>query len=142
MNSAILGRLPILDASVAASFLFDDAHSGAALEAVSGRADWTAPGLILLEVANVAARHVRRGELTLAGAERAQEILGALLVEVAPVDPLVRPALRLAAAHGFSIYDAVYLALAEREGRVVLTADGKFARRAEEVGLSNAVRTL
>lgn len=104
--------------------------------------DWTAPGLILLEVASVSARHIRRGELTLAGAERAQEILAALLVEVAPVDPLIRPALRLAAAHGFPMYDAVYLALAEREGRVVLTADSKFGRRAEEVGLSHAVRTL
>jgi predicted nucleic acid-binding protein len=136
------GKAQILDASVALKCFFAEADSERAQDLVLSQADWIAPELIFLEVANVAALRVRRG---LSPADAATQAIGglrALLLETSPLDRLVGAALELAVQHGFSAHDAAYVALAVDEESVVLTADLKLAQRAEAAGLADYVRTL
>lgn len=134
--------LAVLDASVAVKCLVDEADSDLARAAVAGRADWVAPDLIFLEVASVALKSIRRGWLERAQAETMVLSLPQILAEVTSSEVLAASALRLAADHGFSVYDAAYLALAEARNTWVLTADLKLAMRARRVGLAKLVRTL
>lgn len=136
------GSAQILDASVALKCLFAEPDSQLAEDLVLRQADWIAPDLIYLEVANVAALRVRGGLWPAEAVAGALGGLRALLLETAPLDSLAAPALALAVQHGFSAYDAAYLALAIEEATVVLTADLKLARRAEAAGLADYVRTL
>jgi predicted nucleic acid-binding protein len=81
------------------------------------------PDLFFAEYGNVVWQWARRLEVG------AAEFLGALdhgeaLVErVLPVERLWRAAVGLALRRGHPVYDAVYVAAAEREGSVVLTFD-------------------
>jgi predicted nucleic acid-binding protein len=136
------GDLGVLDASVAVKCLVDEANSPLARAAVIARSGWAAPDLIFLEVGSVALKSIRRGWLERAQAEAMVSNLPQLLDEVVPSAPLAAAALRLAADHGFSVYDAAYLALAETRNTHVLTADLKLADRARNVGLGKLVRTL
>lgn len=139
MTSADLG---VLDASVAVKCLVDEVDSDLARTAVAGRAVWVAPDLIFLEVASVALKSMRLGLLERVQAEAMVSRLGKLLTEIAPSDALAAGAFRLAADHGFSAYDAAYLALADVRNTWVLTADLKLAHRARGVGLAHLVHTL
>lgn len=134
--------LGVLDASVAVKCLVDEADSDLARAAVAARADWIAPDLIFLEVASVALKSVRRGWLERAQAEAMVSGLPQVLAEVTPSDALAAAAFRLAADHGFSVYDAAYLALADARNTWVLTADLRLAERARSAGLAKLVRTL
>lgn len=139
MTSANVG---VLDASVAVKCLIDEVDSDLARAAVGTRADWIAPDLIFLEVASVALKSMRRGLIDQTQAEAMVSRLRDLVAETAPSKNLVTAAFRLAAEHGFSAYDAAYLALADSHGTMVLTADLKLADRATATGLGHLVATL
>lgn len=139
MTSAELG---VLDASVAVKCLVDEADSHLARPAVAGRADWIAPDLIFLEIASVALKSMRRGLIDRAQAEAMVSRLPRLLAETAPSETLAGAAFRLAADHGFSAYDAAYLALAESRRTTVLTADLQLVARAKTAGLGHLVTAL
>jgi predicted nucleic acid-binding protein len=58
-----------------------------------------------------------------------------VVVDASVASPdLASLALDLALAHGLSVYDATYAALAERLGAPLVTADGKLARGLEQAG--------
>ena len=101
-----------------------------------------APDLIFAEFASVAAKFVRRGLTSKAVARHAVQQLPDLIDEIAPLSGLAGPAYDLAARHGFSVYDSVYLALARRRRLVLVTADAKLARRAVDIGMVGHVRLL
>ena len=132
----------VLDASIAVKCLIEEADSGLARAAVAARADWAAPDLIFLEVASVGLKSMRRGLLDRSQAAAIVANLPRLLTEVTPSDSLAAAAFELAADHGFSAYDAAYLALAEATGAAVLTADLRLAERARTAGLGHLVATL
>jgi predicted nucleic acid-binding protein len=110
----------ILHASVAAAVYVDHpaTHDAEALLERLGReqADLHAPDLVLLEVANVLWRQVRRAEL---GAARA----------------IARSALALAMAHGLTAYDSAYCAVATRLGATLVTNDADLRERAGAAGI-------
>lgn len=139
MTSAELG---VLDASIAVKCLIDEADSGLARAAVGAQADWIAPDLIFLEVASVALKSMRRGLIDRVQAEAMVSRLRELIAETVPAKSLVTAAVSLAADHGFSAYDAAYLALADNQGARVLTADVKLADRAKAAGLGHLVARL
>jgi predicted nucleic acid-binding protein len=85
---------------------------------------------------------MRRGLLDRSQAEAMVARLPRLLTDVAPSDALAAAAFELAADHGFSAYDAAYLALAEATNTTVLTADLRLADRARTAGLGHLVATL
>jgi predicted nucleic acid-binding protein len=129
----------VLDASVIAALYVDDpasAESDALLERLGGQgAELHAPDLLLLEVANVLWKRVRRGELVAADAMTAIVDLSVAAIRLHPAGLLVRSALGLALAHGLTAYDAAYVALAARIGGVVVSNDATMRRRAAEAGL-------
>jgi predicted nucleic acid-binding protein len=132
----------VLDASVAVDWLLPGPSSPTALAFVRQGARRIAPDLIFAEFASAAIKFVRRGLTPTGVARDAVERLPRLIDEIAPLGDLAGPGYDLATRHGFSAYDAVYLALAKQRGLVLVTADAKLARRAGECGLADHVRLL
>jgi len=132
----------VLDASVVADWLLPGPRSRATIRFMRLDARRIAPALIFVELASVAIKVVRRGFIPDQVARDVVERLPKLLDEVAPVGDLARPAYDLATRYGFSAYDAVYVALALRRGVRLVTADGKLARRATDVGFAAHIHLL
>ena len=132
----------VLDASVAVKCLLHEVGSDEARQAIARHADWVAPDLILLEVANVALKSVKRGLLTEAQGAAMVAAAPALLAETVAAADLWEEAFALGARHGFSAYDAAYVALAIKTGRLLLTADARLAERARAGGLNWHIRLL
>jgi predicted nucleic acid-binding protein len=115
----------VVDASIAVKWLVDEPGSEAAL-GLKG-CDLMAPALLRIEVANVLRTLVVRGS---ADADEARDLFR--LLQSAPVsvvdhdDALERRALDLALELGHPAYDCLYLALAERMQRPLVTADRRF----------------
>lgn len=128
----------MLDASVLAALYVEDPAteaSEAALERLEVDAQLHAPDLVLLEVAQVLWKRVRRDELSADDAMRGIGDLEAAAIRFFPSGSLVAQSLALALAHGFTAYDATYIALATRVGGTVVTNDAELHRRAREAGL-------
>lgn len=116
----------VVDASVAIKWFLPEMHSEAALHLQHSTHRLHAPAFIMLELGNVLAKKIRRNELT-------QEEGKAILKDLKHIPfqqhsdmRLFRPAYTLALDTLRSLYDCLYLALAEVvDGRMV-TADRKF----------------
>jgi predicted nucleic acid-binding protein len=128
----------VLDASVLAALYVDDPateQSEAALRQIE-RDGLHAPDFVVLEVANVLWKRVRRGELYAEDAMAAIADLSAASIQLHPTSGLVSQSLALALSHGFTTYDATYVALATRVGGIVITNDGGMRQRGVEAGLA------
>lgn len=132
----------VVDASVLAKAYFFEAGSEAARDLLTSGLFVCAPDLVFVEMASVASKRVRRGLSTHERAAAAVESMAELIDFVAPLDDLCVRAFSLSCEHGFSAYDGAYLALAERRGAPVITADLKLVRRAREVGLAHLAQAL
>lgn len=112
----------MLDASAAIAVLGNHPASGPLrLELTRSRGAVHAPELILLEVANVIGRAVRRKELTKDQARSGLLDLDDLVSERWSHRPLLPRVWGL--RHNLSAYDAAYLALAELLGATLVTLD-------------------
>ena len=132
----------VIDASVAAKIFFtEDGSEAARTLAVSGQR-FCAPEFIALEIASIGAKYARRGEIDVDHGTLAIQSLGELIDHFEPVLNLSERALVLAVEHGFSVYDASYLALAEARESKVLTADRKLHLRAQDAGLGALTQLL
>jgi len=131
----------VLDASVAAKLGFEEDDSSLARD-WRKRVGMMAPDFLVIEIASVAAKRVRRGLSTDDEAGRAMRDVGELVDRLVPSAPLVPRVFELARDHGISVYDGLYLALAEKSGALVLTADAKLVQRACAAGLEHLVRPL
>ncbi len=124
MNSTPATGL-VVDASVVIKWFVDEPGSAAA-HGLEGR-DMAAPALLRVEVANVMRTLAARQAMT---SDDARELFG--LLQAAPLtlvdhdDALERHALALALTLRHPVYDCMYLALAERMDRILVTADGRF----------------
>jgi len=128
----------VLDASVLAALYVDDPatkQSEAALQRIEDE-ELHAPDFVFLEVANVLWKRVRREELHAEDAMAAIADLSAASIQLHPVSGMVTQSLALALAHGFTTYDATYVALATRVGGIVITNDGGMRQRGIEAGLA------
>ena len=104
----------VVDANIAAKWFLDEEHAVIARRLGNGQDELIAPDFICIEVANVLLRRHRSGGISRADSDAALTILPTM-VRTQSSSPLIRPALALALAHGRSIYDALYVALAARE---------------------------
>jgi len=133
------GESFVVDTSVAIKWIVDEEGSDEA-ELLQG-ADMVAPALLRIEAGNVL--RTLAGKKLLAK-ERAIDLY--LFLQTAPVtiidadDLLERRALDLALALEHPIYDCVYLALAERMDRRLVTADRRFIKTLS--GTEHAARVL
>jgi predicted nucleic acid-binding protein len=131
----------VVDASVAVKWLVDEPDSQMAATLLERPIRWVAPRLMLVEAAATLRRKVVQREIR---ATSAAASLGVLLdavregaIQVVEDEQLVDTALVLALELSHKVPDCVYLALAEREGCSLCTADRPLARiaRKREVGV-------
>ena len=129
----------IIDASVAFKWLVEEPGSAVAIGWI-GRVELTAPTLIHAEVANGLCKLVRRGEIV--GGDKMMRQLEQLvqLVETFDEIPVMTRAVEIAIQVRHSIYDCIYLALAEARDTELLTADKRFTAKLS--GTSSADRVV
>lgn len=122
---------------LAALYVIDPASDAteAALDRLGADVELHAPDFVLLEVGSVLWKRVRRRELSADSALAAIADLSAAAIRFHAAGELAAQALALGLAHGFTVYDATYVALATRLGAVVVTNDGAMRGRGLEAGL-------
>jgi predicted nucleic acid-binding protein len=113
----------VVDASVAAKWLVREPLSDPAVAILDSPDELLAPDLLLPEVGNVLWKKVRSGELTDAMALERFAALMSMGVKVVTALSLSARALHLALQTGRTVYDSMYLALAEAHECRLVTAD-------------------
>ena len=130
----------VVDASVGVSWAVPSQSSAAAamlLEEVAGGKPLVAPGLWMFEVANALLVLMRRKKIQPSQCARAREALSRLHPVIDDDGP--RLALHriweFADEFALSIYDAVYLELAQRKGLPLASRDAGLRRAAAKCGI-------
>ncbi len=123
----------VVDASVAVKWFLPETGANDAQQLLASGEALVAPSLIRVEVAAAIARKARLKEITRQDAEAAADLwLEAIVdgvIRLVPDETDVPGAVKLALALAHPLQDCVYLALAERLGAPMVTADQKFAAR-------------
>ena len=121
----------VLDASVACDWLLDDELDPRAQRAAQRVSDIGAlvPHLWHLEIRNALVVAERRGRLTAQGLADRLRALRQLPV-VTDAEPDLDAVVALARSHHISVYDAVYLELAQRRRAALATLDAGLAEAA------------
>lgn len=132
----------VIDASVLAAAFFEEAGTLAARQFLSKDAELTAPSLLTLEIASIAAKKSWKGLASAETCERAVLDTRRIVALVEPGADLTFTAFRLARDHRFSAYDASYLALADALSCTMVTLDERLIDRAKGAGLSRLVALL
>ena len=126
----------VVDASVVVAWLFDDEDEPRADRVLAQLAEEGAlvPQLWHLETRNALLTAERRGRLP---PEDVRERLAALrdLPVATDEGTDLQAAFGLARTHGLSLYDALYLELARREGAELATLDGPLGQAAASEGV-------
>ncbi|MCC5951404.1 MAG: type II toxin-antitoxin system VapC family toxin [Acidimicrobiia bacterium] len=115
----------VVDASVVVTALADDGPDGDRLRGTLRGERLVAPEVIDLEVASAWRRLLATGDLDERRAQFALDDLMALRLERAPHRPLLARCWEL--RHNLTVYDAAYVALAERLDTTLWTGDARLA---------------
>lgn len=117
----------VIDASVATKWLLPEVDSSSALAvldaAQAGRIALIAPALIGLEFGHVLGKELRRGRSDIATAERLWSAFRSLPITLVSARSLQDRAFLIAVTRRVTIYDALYVAVAEAENLRLITAD-------------------
>jgi predicted nucleic acid-binding protein len=129
----------VVDASVAAQLYVPEplTSQAVALFAMLAQANaaFHVPDLFYAECANVFWKKAQRAVCTPAESTKALANILALPLRSTPAVDLAGDALTLALALGISAYDGCYLALAQRLGAPLITADQKLEQKLAPAGL-------
>ena len=132
MPGAETTSVAVVDASVAVKWVVDEPDSKTAAAFLEGPIRWIAPRLMLVEAAATLRRKVVQRELRAIGAAASlRTLLDAAregVIRLFEDEQLVDIALLLALELDHKVPDCLYLALAEREGCSLCTADRTLAR--------------
>lgn len=137
-----MSRSLIVDASVAFKWFVEEDGSDTARAILQAPRRLIAPELLLAEVANIAWKVERRGEIR---ADQSASMLAHLpdcFAEIVPMRHLMGPAQRLAIGLRHPVYDCLYLALAMDRNTTVVTADERFAALVQVTSLAERVILL
>ena len=126
----------VVDASVVVAWLFDDGDEPRADRVLEQLAEDGAlvPHLWHLETRNSLLTAERRGRLSSGEVKERLDALKGLPIAT-DEEPDLQSAFDLARAYGLSLYDALYLELARREGAELATLDGPLGRAAVAEGV-------
>lgn len=126
----------VLDASIAAAWLFDDESEPSANSVLIRLREWEAvvPQHWHLEVRNALIVGERRGRIRPNEVDERLIDLGTLPVRT-DSEPDFDATLKLARIHSLSFYDALYLELARRHGLPLATLDGDLGAAAVVEGV-------
>ena len=118
----------VVDASVAAKWVVEEAHSAKAA-LLLGFDTLYAPNHWRAAAVNVLWAKVFRGDLAATdGAERMAVLMRASVIDT-PVAELMPRVFAISVAHSVTIYDSLYLALAEQRDIPLVTADERLVCR-------------
>jgi predicted nucleic acid-binding protein len=115
----------VLDASVAVKWVLREEHADSARQILSTR-ELFAPHLLWAEVGNILWKRHRRSESSVEEVRRMLREIQQLPVMTFAHWPLLPTALDLAISLGQTVYDCLYLALAETRNTIMVTADRRF----------------
>jgi len=116
----------VVDASVAAKWFFCEEHSDAALNLLDNHFELNAPDLIFVELDSLLCKRVRRRELSIQEAIEIDKKIRSMPIQAYSTPTLRQRAFKLALETRSSIYDCLYLSLAEALECPLVTADNKF----------------
>lgn len=116
----------VVDASVGIKWFLPEIHSEAASRLPLLNASLHVPAFFHLEIGNVLSKRIRRNELTPEEGEAILKELQRIPLQKHSNERLMKPAFTLAIQTRRSLYDCLYLALAEAIDGQVVTADRKF----------------
>jgi len=137
---AVETEVVVLDASIAVRWVVEEEGSDQAAALLERELSWIAPRLLLTEVASALRRKSADAGLAHTLASQALDaLLQAVtdgVVRLANDEEIVAPALLIALSTGHKLPDCLYLALAERAGARLATADGRLARLARSRGVT------
>jgi len=122
----------VADASAVAEVLLRRARAGSIRAILAGHAELHVPEHFHIEVMSALRRRLLRGDLSEVGAARALVSLADLRALSYPVRELIAPIWSLRA--NLSVYDAAYLALAQRLDVGLITLDAALAEAAARDG--------
>jgi predicted nucleic acid-binding protein len=115
----------VVDASVAVKWILREEHEAPARRVLSG-SRLLAPHLLWAEVGNTLWKRYRRQEASVAEVRSMLVDVRSLPVTTFAHRPLLPAALDLAISVNQTVYDCLYLALAEARDSVMVTADRRF----------------
>lgn len=115
----------VIDASIAVKWVLPEEHETTARRVLSSR-ELLAPHLLWAEVGNTLWKRHRRKESSLQEVRRMLADMRRLPVATFAHWPLLPSALDLAVSLDQTVYDCLYLALAEDRASVMITADRRF----------------
>ncbi len=114
----------VVDASVALKwFVADEPDAGPALAIVRDEAVLAAPDLVVAEVCSAAWRLARLGRISQAQLDEIASVLPRFFDPLVSAAGLAPRAVSIAAQLDHPVYDCLYLALAELQRAVLVTAD-------------------
>lgn len=142
-------ELLVVDASVAAKWYIPEELSEEAAQVLEagarGEARLIAPDLLGPEIGNVLWHRHRRGDITLERVREAWAAFEAAPLSLVETRSLMPAALEVAVSCGCTVYDGMYVALAEAYGEeeaVLLIADRKLVIRLADSPFAVSVRML
>ncbi len=113
----------VVDASVGLKWYLDETHAAAARLLLNGKDELSVPHLFFTEIGNVLWKRWRRRQISAQVVVAALEAIEAVGLTVWTDRNLLWDAVAIALRRGCSVYDSLYLALADKiDGRLV-TAD-------------------
>jgi len=115
----------VVDASIAVKWVLPEEHDATARRLLSKR-KLLAPNLLWAEVGNTLWKRYRRKESSLQEVRRMLADMRRLPVATFTHWPLLPSAFDLAVSLDQTVYDCLYLALAEDRASVMITADRRF----------------
>lgn len=119
------------DASVVCRMHFKDEEDSGLAEFFLRRfnRDVFAPDIILFEFASAMQKGILEKRVSASAGRAAMSEIADAVRMLVPSPPLLPPAFDMATALPHPVYDCVYLALAERDNAMLVTADAAFLRK-------------
>lgn len=124
----------VLDASIAAKWIFLEQDSDKAEELLRNNSGFIVPDLFYVEMDSIIGKKVRKRELAVSDAHRKRSQVQKIAADVIYHQILSKMAFEISINLPVSIYDSLYLALAIDRKAVMWTADDRLVR-----GLSNTI---
>ena len=126
----------VVDSSIALQWILPESGNDAAMSLL-GRPDLMAPDILLIESANVLAKKVRVGDLTLDEAQRGLGIIKDAVTTMVHSSDLVGRTLGISVALAHPVYDCCFFMCALANNAVLATRDQPFIKRLIEHGYSD-----
>jgi len=119
----------VLDSCVALKYVLPESDSSKAIQVRddfrNGVHELVAPDVFPIEVAHSLAKAERRGIILPGDGAKKMADVFVFMPDLHPYLPLLPRAFAIATAARLGVYDCLYVALAEREGCQLLTADAR-----------------